>query len=189
MTRCRRGHLATWALGVGILAGGAAGCTRALAETVPDGPPLATPAPPPRVLAPVEAVLAEAPPPPEVPVESVPEPSAETRPPTRRPAVADQKPPDPPPAPAPAVVADGPAVRQPAANPAEEKKILEILQRASRDLQRVNYQNLKGDGQSQYDQSKRFSELAELAIKDRNYPLALTHADKAATMAAQLLPR
>ena len=39
-------------------------CTRARAETTPEGPPLATPAPPPRMLAPVEGGVAGAPPPP-----------------------------------------------------------------------------------------------------------------------------
>ena len=41
-------------LGVGILAAAGAGCAKARAATVPDGPPLAMPQPPPRVFAPVD---------------------------------------------------------------------------------------------------------------------------------------
>ena len=175
-------------LAAGALALSAASCTRARAETVPDGPPLATPAPPPRVLAPVEEVVAEAPAPPQIPVELPPEPPEERRPAPRRPPVAEaEKPPEPQPAPAAPVVADAPAVRQPAANPAEEQKIREILLRASRDLGNVDYRKLQGEGKAQYDQSKRFSELAEEAVKVRNYTLAATHAEKAATIAAELL--
>jgi hypothetical protein len=173
-------------LALGSLAVSAASCAKARAETVPDGPPLATPAPPPRVLAPVEEVLAEAPVPAELPVELPTAPTSDRRPAPRRPAAADtQKPPEPQPPIAPPVVAEAP-VRQPAADPVEEQKIRDILLRASRDLNNVDYRRLQGDGKAQYEQSKRFSELAEAAIKDRNYPLAATHADKAATIAEQL---
>jgi hypothetical protein len=181
------GRLLVAAVAAGSLALSAAGCTRARAETVPDGPPLATPAPPPRVLAPVEEVLAEAPPEREIPEAPPPAPPAAQPPAPRRPPVADtQKPAEPEPEPPPPAVAEAPA-RQPAANPAEEKKIFEVLQRFNRDIGRVNYQNLKGDGKAQYDLGKRFAQLAEQEIKNRNYPLAATHADKAATIAAELL--
>ncbi len=163
-------------------------CTRARAETTPEGPPLATPAPPPRMLAPVEAVVAEAPPPPEEPIEAPPEAPAERQPPQRRPQPPDTaKAPEPAPAAAPPVVAEAPVVRQPTANPAEEKKILEILQRFNRDINRVDYKNLQPTGKEQYNQAKRFEELARQEIVNRNYPLAATHADKAATIATELL--
>ncbi len=164
----------------------AAGCAKARAETVPDGPPLATPAPPPRVLVPVEEVLAEAPPPPELPAEVEPEPAAAPPPPRRPAADTTQKPPDPP-SPAVAAPAVETPVRTPSPNPVEEKKIADVLARASQDLSKVNYQGLNGDGRAQYDDSKRFAELATGAVKDRNYTMASTLADKAATIAAQLL--
>ena len=41
-------------------------------------------------------------------------------------------------------------------------------------------------GRSQYEQSKRFSDQAEDALRDRNFPFAATLADKAFTLAAQL---
>ncbi len=182
-----------WALCLGhcaLTALLAAGCVKARAETVPDGPPLATPAPPPRVLAPVEEVLAEAPPPPELPAETPPEPVASPRPARRPPgttADTTQKPPEPPPVAAPAPVVVEAPVRTPSSNPVEEKKISDILARASQDLNKVNYQGLNGDGRAQYDDSKRFAELATGAVKERNYTMAATLADKAATIAAQLL--
>ena len=76
-----------------------------------------------------------------------------------------------------------------AADTAEERKIRDLLTRATRDLNRVDYRRLSSDGRSQYEQSKRFSDQAEQAIKDRNYVFAATLADKAATLAAQLLGR
>ena len=45
------------------------------------------------------------------------------------------------------------------------------------------------EGQSQYDQSKRFSDQAEQALKEKNFLYAMTLADKAATLAAELAGR
>jgi hypothetical protein len=53
-------------------------------------------------------------------------------------------------------------------------------------LSRVDYRKLTAEGRAQYDQSKRFSEQAESALRDRNLPFAATLADKAATLATQL---
>jgi hypothetical protein len=159
------------------------------ATTGPDGPPLAMPAPPPRVIAPVEEVIVEAAPP-----VVLPEPSpAVTRPPTAKqppprtdpPAVAAQ--PAPPP---PAAVEPPREVRAvPSASPAEERKVRDVMARANRDLNRVDYQKLSVAGRAQYDQSKRFAGEAEQAIKERNYVYAMTLADKAATLAEELAGR
>jgi len=179
------------AISIACVALAGASCAKARAETVPDGPPLATPAPPPRVLAPVEEVLAEAPAPPEVPPETPPPAPASPRPTPRRPPVATVEPKPPEtvaPAPQPAPPAEA-IIRTPAANPAEEKKIGELLSRAERDLNRVDYRNLTSDGKQQYNDSKRFSELAIEAVKARDYALASTLADKAATVASGLLGR
>jgi len=169
----------------------AAGCaTKAkAATTVPDGPPLAMPSPPPRVI-----TLAEEPPPP-LPATPLPEPSvsapkpATTKPPVVRadpPPVVPQQPPPP------AVAAEPPReVRSvpTAAAAAEERKVRDVMQRATRDLNRVDYQRLSADGKSQYDQSKRFSEQADQAIKEKNYVYAMTLADKAAMIASELAGR
>jgi hypothetical protein len=67
--------------------------------------------------------------------------------------------------------------------------VRDVLVRATRDLGRVDYGKLSADGRAQYDQSKRFSQQAEQALKERNLVFATTLADKAATLAAQLLGR
>ena len=90
-----------------------------------------------------------------------------------------------PPAPEPREVRAVPS----AASAAEERKVRDVMARATRDLSRVDYQKLSVEGKSQYDQSKRFSEQADQAIKDRNYVYAMTLADKAATLAAELAGR
>ena len=76
-----------------------------------------------------------------------------------------------------------------AAAAAEEKKVREVMGRAWTDLNRITYQRLNAEGKSQYDQSKRFNEQAEQALKDRNYILAATVAEKAAAIATELLAR
>jgi histone H3/H4 len=70
-----------------------------------------------------------------------------------------------------------------------ERSVREMLTRASRDLSRVNYTRLSADGRAQYEQSKRFSAQAEDALRERNLVFAATLADKAATLAAELLAR
>jgi hypothetical protein len=69
----------------------------------------------------------------------------------------------------------------------EERRVTELIGRALKDLSRVNYRALSAEGKAQYDQSKRFADQAESAVKDRNLPFAQTLADKAATLAAGLL--
>lgn len=181
----------SWALVVGSLAASGAACAnKAGAETVPDGPPLAMPAPPPRVITPIDEVIVSAPPAAPDPAPATPPRPAAAKPPLRQdpPAVATQPPAQPaatPPAPEPREVRAVPS----AAAAAEERKVRDVMARAGRDLQRVDYQKLSAEGKSQYDQSKRFSEQADLAIKDRNYVYAMTLADKAATLAAELAGR
>jgi hypothetical protein len=175
----------------------AAACAKAkAADLVPDGPPLAMTSPPPRVITPAEEVAVATPPP------SAPEPatavptgtpaSPRTRAPQRNseappPAAAQQPPPPPVPVttPPPLEVRSVPST----AAAGEEKKVREVMQRASNDLNRVNYQRLSAEGKSQYDQSKRFNEQADAALKEKNFPYAMTLAEKAATFAAELAAR
>ncbi len=113
-----------------------------------------------------------------------PRPTARPTPPAQTPAAAA---PAPPPT---APVAEAPRLAPPtAADLAEEKRITAILQRASRDIARLTYSRLTTDGRAQYDQSKSLSEQAGQAIKDRNWTYAETLADKAATLAAELVGR
>ena len=134
------------------------GCgSKARAETLPDGPPLAVPVAPAHQIA-IEQI-AEAPPP-TPPVVAAPQPQPEA-----------------------------PTVRAaPATGSATEGKVKALLSQAETDLaKRVDYQKLSPDGRAQYEQSKRFAEEARQAMKERNFLLALTLAEKAANIAAELI--
>jgi hypothetical protein len=171
----------------------AAGCGRAQAKTAPDGPPLDVPAPPARVLAPAEEPIVTAP---AEPLEPAPAPASTTRRPVRRAQNEPTQKPEPtPPAEAPAPQAASPehTVTMPAptlrAPGSDEKPIRDLVGRAQRDLGRVDYAKLSEAGKAQYEQSKRFVQQAEQALKDQNFVFAQTLADKAATLAAELLGR
>lgn len=162
-------------------------CAKARAEAMPDGPPLEVPSPPARVLAPVaepEPVLAAVPEEPPV----VPPPPPARTPPRRPPVAAAPEPATPAPSDAPAETRE---LRAPTgtSSAANERGVRDLLARASRDLGRVSYGRLSADGKDQYDQSRRFSEQAEEALRARNVVFAATLADKAATLAAELLTR
>jgi hypothetical protein len=175
----------------------AGGCAKARAEAAPDGPPLQVPEPPARVLGTIaEPVPATA----VVPDPPAPAPATPpARPPVRRPngntAEADRPEPAPAPAAVQAPVEPAPTETRelraaPSASTAtEERTIRDLLTRATRDLSRVDYARLSADGKANYDQSKRFSQQAEQALKDRNFAFASTLADKAATLASELLGR
>jgi hypothetical protein len=186
-----------WVLVFGMFASAAAGCAKAQASA-PAGPPLDVPEPPARVLAPVEEPVTASAPAPETPP---PAPVATTprtppRPPARR--AEPEKPETPTPA-APAAAAapatppaDPPRELRPASpngDAAAEHDARDKLARASRDLSRVDYGKLNADTRAQYEQSKRFMEQAQQALKDRNFVFASTLADKAAALAAGLAPR
>ena len=193
--RARLGF-AIWVLGFGIFAATAVGCAKAQASA-PAGPPLDVPSPPERVLAPVEEPVTASAPTPETPP---PAPVATTprtppRPPARR--AEPDRPETPPPAAAATPPATPPAVEpprelrpnSPSGDAAAERDARDKLARAARDLSRVDYGKLNADARSQYDQSKRFTEQAQQALKDRNFVFASTLADKAAALAAGLAPR
>lgn len=184
--------VASWALGVGVLS--LASCAKAQAKASPDGPPLDMPSPPARVIAPLEEPITVAP---TEPTEPAPAPATVRRP-ARRPANSSEQakpepsvpvepslpqaaPPEPPNASGPA-----PTLRAPGS---AEKPIRDRVATAQRDLARVDYARLTEDGRAQYEQSKRFIQQAEQALKDQNFVFAATLADKAATLAAELLGR
>jgi hypothetical protein len=168
----------------------AAGCAKAKPPVLPDGPALAMPLPPPRVFAPVEEPIAVPPTVPEVATSEPPKPTQ--RPPARRPSpppAAAERPEPEAPAPVATVPVEPPRELRPGSSTADaaaERQVRDLLQRASRDLNRVDYRRLSNEGRSQYDQAKRFSDQAEQALKERNFVFAATLADKAATLASQL---
>ena len=171
----------------------ASGCAKAQAKSAPAGPPLDVPAPPARVLAPVEEPVTASVPPPEAAPAAAAAPRTPPRPPARR-AEPETPPPataattgQPAPAPAPEPRELRPA--SPGADAAAERETRDALARAARDLGRVDYGKLKADARAQYDQSKRFMEQAQQALKDRNFVFGATLADKAAALAAELLGR
>jgi hypothetical protein len=172
-------------------AASAAGCAKARAATVPDGPPLAMPVPPPRVFAPVEEEepLAAAPAVPETPTAEAP---LVTTKPARRPIAPPERE-KPEPAPQPAQPAPEPQRELRAAStPADaeaDRKIRALLTTASRNLGNVDYQKLSVAGREQYEQAKSFGEQAGEALTQRNYVFAETLADKAAKLATELLGR
>jgi hypothetical protein len=169
----------------------AAGCAKARAQTVPDGPPLAMPAPPPRVFLPVdEEPLAAAPVVPETPAVEAPQVPA-GRPPRRAAAaVPEREKPEPAPPPPPAP--EPPRELRPSSTPADaqaDRKIQTMLQVATRNLGQVDYQRLSLEGREQYEQAKSFGEQAQQALTQRNYVFAETLADKAVKLATELLGR
>ena len=181
-----------WALSIALYALSAAlaaGCGKARAQTVPDGPPLATPPPPTRVFGPIEdeplvTSPVEQPPPAPAPQMQAPPPRRAAAPPEPEKPAA--------PAPAPAPAAEVPRQLQAASapdNPEAERRITELLRNASRDLNRVDYRGLTRGGREQYDQAKGFSEEAEKALRERNFVYAQTAADKAAKLASELAGR
>lgn len=186
----RQGRWLVVAFGVFVTAASLAGCAKARAATVPDGPPLAMPLPPPRVFAPVEAEepLAAGPAVPETPATEAPT-VPQSRP-VRRTATPQEKtePAPQPPQPAPEPQRELRAATAPADADAD-KKIRALLQLASRTLNNVDYQKLSIPGREQYQQAKDFSEQAVDALTQRNYVFAETLADKAAKLAAELSGR
>lgn len=148
-------------------------------------PPLDPPPPPPRVV----AVYTE----PE-PIAVVPaaEPATPVRPPSR-PSRPEQKPEPTTSTPDPVETVTRPAppsltlTPSPGSEAQTVTAIRELLNRAQRDLSRVNVATLNSDGRAQYDTARRFIQQAEGALSTRNIVFAGKLADKAATMAAVLV--
>jgi len=171
----------------------AAGCAKARAQTVPDGPPLAVPAPPSRVFAPIEdeEPLASSPVAPETPVTRPPNVNTQARPPAPRPR-PETEPAAAAPAPAPAPSPENPRELRAASSPADpeaERKIGEQLKRASATLGNVYYQGLTPQRRELYELAKAFIADGEKAMKEHNFINAETLADKAAKLATELLGR
>jgi hypothetical protein len=166
-----------------------AACTKAQAVSGPSMPMLAPPDVPPRVIAEYEPD----PPLPAEPVstEAVTSPPPPARPPRREPSRASDASGDGAPAPAATVPTPPPpalALQMPAANAKADQSVRAMLSRAARDLERVDYRQLDADRRAQYDTAKGFMQQAEDALKVRNVMFAGKLADKAATMAAALVP-
>jgi hypothetical protein len=186
-------RLSGWAavlFGVAMSAVLAAGCAKARAATVPNGPPLAMPLPPPRVFSPVEEEPLQASPAvAEAPASGAPR-VTESRPPGR----GTNKPRESEKAEAPLPAATAPTVEiarelRAAATPADadaERKIRGLLKVATSNLENVDYGRLSTAGKEQYDQARSFATQGDAALTQRNYVFAETLADKAAKLATEL---
>ncbi|HYM22705.1 MAG TPA: hypothetical protein VEU08_05845 [Vicinamibacterales bacterium] len=192
-------RLAGVALVLAVL--GSAACTHAHANTAPEAPALEMPPPPPHDVEPIETeplsstttaepdettrrptVRRPAPPssPPAKPETKPAEPAKPETPP--EPPKPDVKPEEPRPTP--------PLQTAPATTDGETERVIRgSIQRATGDLNRIDYRALNADGRSQYDQAKRLMRQAEDAVREKNLVFARSLADKAETIAAQLAKR
>jgi outer membrane biosynthesis protein TonB len=167
--------------------------TRALARPI-EQPALDVPPVPPRV---VEPAPVEAPPP-----EPVPDlPPAPVAPPRQRPparentqreqAKPEAKPEAPPAEPAPATPppATVPPLRTASAGDATEQEIRQMLSRAEGTLKQVDYGKLNEVRQKAYQDVQLFIKQADAALNEKNLVFARKLAEKAETMAKELLGR
>ena len=184
------------ALAVPLTLLSAVGCAQLHARTV--GPPLETPAPPPRATPIASQPIVASPPVGQV---QAPAPAAINPQETPAPAPVAVKPPDAPaPAPAapPPVATDRPAAPNPETLPtlqtttnpgAAEQRTRAALASATRDLGRIDARSLSADAKVQYDIARRFVAQATDALNAKNFEFAEQLADKAATLAALLQKR
>jgi hypothetical protein len=173
---------------------GAAACASTRAQTRSDPAPLEIPEPPPRLIEPLPEV-AEIPAPEPERRESVPPLPRPSRP-NREVAQANKSEPKPDAAKPPEAIppVDPPAPAPPRAelrtpDPVDDQGVREILDRAQKNLDRVDYRTLAKEGQEQYNTAKRFMEQAKEALNARNQIAAKYLADKADTIAKELTGR
>jgi hypothetical protein len=188
-------------LGLTLLGLGAAasGCASRTVQARTDPSPLAIPEPPPRLIEPLPEVVEIPPPEPARPEPAPPAPRI-NRPP-RDPGQARSSPdpkPDPAKAPESLPAVEGPPPSAPRAELratesgdelAAERGVKDIIERAKRTLEKVDYRTLGKEGQEQYNTAKRFGDQAEEALKARNLIAAKYLADKADTIAKELTGR
>ena len=189
--------LATLAVALVALSSILTGCAKPRAAGVPEGPPLAVPSPPPRVLVPAEEEpLVAAPTSPDIPLAAAPRVSPPP-PQTRRTSVARTEPDGRTDAAPPAAAAQttiGPAepARELLAVPAgtgDADRVHQLLKQAETDRKKAepNYSRLSSDNRKNFDDSKRFSDQALEKLNQRNIVMAVAAAEKAATLAASLV--
>jgi outer membrane biosynthesis protein TonB len=172
-----------------------AACASAQAKTPVEKPALDVPPVPPRIVEPLPPdVVAQPEPVAELPAPPVP-------PPRRQPAreskeTAKPEPPKPEPAPvdqpaAPAPTAPMvPPLRAPGPPAADAtRQVREIIDRAWKTLESIDYARLTSARQAQYDNAKQLLLQADDSLKTSNYDLAKNVADKAERIAKELQGR
>jgi periplasmic protein TonB len=173
-----------------------AACLTGRAQTPARQPALDVPPPPPRVIEPVPAEpvttiepVADLPP---VPSPSRPRPQpprdpgkeAKPEPKPEAPPAPEAAPPTNPPPPNPAL-----QIRTPGDTSEAARQVRDILDRASKTLNSIDYGPLNQQRKESYDTAKRFILQAEDAIKAANFVYAKFLADKADTLAKELQGR
>jgi outer membrane biosynthesis protein TonB len=181
-------------IAIGVL-GASAACASAQAKSPAERPNLEVPPVPPRV---IEAKLVE-PPPPE-PVEELPPvaalpPRPRPQAPPREAAKVEPKPAEPAPtdqtpasiAPAPPV----PQLRTPATADGAEatRQVNELIDRAKKTLNSIDYVRLTPERRSQYDSAKLMVGESENALKKSDFEFARNLAEKADRLARELQGR
>lgn len=180
-------------IAIACLAGGAA-CASAQAKSPADRPALEVPPVPPRVIEakPLETALPQ-------PVEELP-PVAQLpprpRPAARETARVEPKPAEPPPADQalPAVTPPAPAVpqlRTPGTVDGAEatRQVGEVIERARRALNAIDYRRLTSERKSQYNSAKLMVTESENALKKSDFEFARNLAEKADRLAKELTGR
>jgi hypothetical protein len=175
--------------GVCLAAIALSGCGHRRAKVTPEVPSLLVPSPPPpvvelneqEVFPPVPLVEEPAR---NLPAKPVPRRASPESPRAERPPQTEKTAEESPPKPA--------ATLQTTPTQVEgeiERAIRELLARAAGNLGRIDYRALGADARAQYDTAKRFVTQAEGALRARNLVFAMTLADKASELAAELAPR
>ncbi len=198
--RARSSSLISYLLSLIFLVASASGCATTKASTTKHEP-LQVPPAPPRVIAP-------APEPPEEATEPEPVPPLPraSRPAAREAAPTKSEPkstPETPPQVAPETIT-APAATPPASAPAAgpgapelktagtpddakaSRDVRDVLDRAGKLLNSIDYRALSNSSKLQYDMAKRFMEQSEDALKARNYVAAKLMAEKAETIGKEL---
>jgi len=173
-----------------------AACARPKAKTIAELPPLEMPPAPPRE---IESNESEPPPPVLLPTEPARNAPPRTRPsaPAREPRASETARPEPA-RPETTTEIESPRAEEvprpattlqttpPEAEGEVERNIRQTMQRATNDLNRIDYRVLNADARTQYDTAKSLIKQADTAVKSKNLVFAKSVADKAAALAAQL---
>ena len=166
-------------------------CAKPRAAAVPMVPPLAVPEAPARAVAPPDEPLPIVATVPDGPVPTPAATPVAPRPPAPRRTGPPAAEPEPRADAAPTTPDPSRELRpgSQAADAQAERAVRETLARSNRDLGRINPARLSADGRTQYEQARRFAQQAEQALATRNVIFAATLADKAASLAAELVGR
>ena len=177
-----------------------AACAHASAKTAAESPALEMPAPPEHDVEPIETdplTSTRVPAEPDDAARRTSNPRPRTPPPVREPAKPEPPKPE---TPKPETPPEAPKAEEPRPAPPlqtapatvegeAERTIRATIQRATADLNHIDYRALNVDGRAQYDQAKRLMRQADDAMREKNLVFARSLADKAATIAAQLSRR